>query len=142
MNGLEFRMLELTQQGFKCSQILILLGLEVLGRDNPDLVRTMDGLNGGIGFCGKTCGALTGGACLLGLFAGKGRPEEVEDSRLKVMLYELVEWFESQTAGYGGTDCMTILEENPANQSSRCPPLVQGVFVKVQDLLIDNGYEF
>ncbi|HWR39504.1 MAG TPA: C-GCAxxG-C-C family protein [Patescibacteria group bacterium] len=142
MNDLYFRMLELTQQGFQCSQILILLGLEVLGRENPDLVRAMDGLNGGIGFCGKTCGALTGGACLLGLFAGKGRPEDPDDPRLKIMLYELLEWFETATAAYGGIDCMEILQENPANRKDRCPQLVQGVFEKVRDLLVENGYEF
>jgi hypothetical protein len=32
------RMTELKQQGFFCSQILIILGLEMQGKSNPDLV--------------------------------------------------------------------------------------------------------
>ena len=141
MNELYLRMLELTRQGFQCSQILILLGLDVLGRENPDLVRAMDGLNGGIGYCGKTCGALTGGVCLLGLFAGRSCPEEPQDPKLKLMAAELVVWFETEVAVYGGLNCMQILEENPANKMSRCPPLVQGVFEKVMELLSKNGYD-
>ena len=59
------KMLELSGQGFHCSQILLFLGLEAQGKSNPDLIRAMSGLAGGVGFCGDTCGALTGGACLI-----------------------------------------------------------------------------
>ena len=90
------RMMELSQQGFYCSQIMIIMALEAQGKSNPDLVRAMSGLLGGIGFCGKTCGTLTGGACLIGLYAGKGTVEEQPDSRLYLMMSELVEWFEKE----------------------------------------------
>jgi len=33
------RMMQLAGQGYCCSQILILLALEGMGRENPDLVR-------------------------------------------------------------------------------------------------------
>ena len=56
------RMLKLASQGFHCSQILILMGLDAQGKQNADLVRAMEGLAGGVGFCGDICGALTGGA--------------------------------------------------------------------------------
>ena len=62
------RMLELSGQGFYCAQILLILALEAEGKENPDLVRAMSGLNGGLGFSGNVCGALTGGCCLLGHF--------------------------------------------------------------------------
>ncbi len=141
MNELFFKLIELSQQGFLCSQILLLLGLEAQGKENPDLVRAMNGLIGGMGFCGKTCGALTGGVCLLGLYAGKGSAEEMEDSRLHEMVREFVEWFaQEETAKYGGTDCNTILENNPANRSARCPQLVQNVYEKVMAILEANGY--
>ena len=87
-----FRMLELYRQGYNCSQILVTLGLETMGKSNPDLVRAVAGLGGGIGFTGKTCGALTGGACLLSLYAGKGMPEGKNDDLLAMaMISELTE---------------------------------------------------
>ena len=58
MNDVFFKMVEMTQQGFYCSQILIKLGLENQGKENEDLVRAMAGLAGGLGFAGKNCGTL------------------------------------------------------------------------------------
>ncbi len=90
------RVRELRSQGFFCSQILILMGLELQGKENPDLVRAVHALAGGIGFTGETCGALTGGACMLGLYAGKGEPTHEEDPRLMFMLQDLVKWFKQE----------------------------------------------
>jgi C_GCAxxG_C_C family probable redox protein len=141
MNELFFKMVELSQQGFLCSQILCLLALEEQEKENPDLIRAMSGLIGGLGFCGKTCGALTGGTCLIGLYAGKGSAEEMEDSHLNDMLKEFVNWFEQESgAKYGGTDCTTILENNPVNRAVRCPQIVQSVYEKVMEILAANGY--
>ena len=70
------RMLELAGQGFHCSQILLFLGLEAQGKRNPDLIRAMSGLAGGVGFSGDICGALTGGACLLGLMRAGALPRK------------------------------------------------------------------
>ena len=56
------RMMQLAGQGFYCSQVLLIMGLEAQGKSNPDLIRSMSGLAGGLGFTGDTCGALTGGA--------------------------------------------------------------------------------
>jgi hypothetical protein len=136
------RMKELKQQGFFCSQILIILGLELQGKSNPDLVRSMHGLAGGLGFMGETCGTLTGGACLLGLYAGKGLPEEQEDPRLLFMIEALLKWFKEKFGGqYGGITCNHILEDNPKNQFTRCPPLVAETYQKVKELLVENGFD-
>ena len=136
------RMQELKQQGFFCSQILIILGLEMKGKSNPDLVRCMHGLVGGLGFTGETCGTLTGGACLLGLYAGKGLPEEQEDPRLLLMIEALVKWFKERFgAQYGGITCNQILEDNPKNQLTRCPHLVAETYQQVKELLVENGFD-
>ncbi len=136
-----FKLMELSQAGFYCSQILLIIGLEAQGKENPDVVRAMSGLVGGLGFCGKTCGALTGGACLIGLYAGKGTMEEMEDSRLNDMIRELVEWFEQENLSrYGSINCQEILEGNPANRMARCPQLVMQTLDKVRDILAVNGY--
>jgi C_GCAxxG_C_C family probable redox protein len=136
-------MIELAQKGFYCSQILLSLGLEAQGKSNPDLVRTMAGLAGGIGFTGDTCGALTGGACLLALYAGKGEPSEEEDPRLNIMIEELVAWFSKEFGElYGGIQCRVILDDDPNNRNVRCPTMVLGVFEKVKELLVENGFDF
>lgn len=136
------RMLELSSQGFHCSQILIRLGLEAQGKQNADLVRSMEGLAGGVGFCGDICGVLTGGACLLALYSGRGLPEEEPDPRLNLMIQELHEWFSDELAGcYGGVHCSQILDDSPANQKARCPGIVTKTYDKVKSILIDHGFD-
>jgi C_GCAxxG_C_C family probable redox protein len=135
-------MIQLAQQGFHCSQVLISMGLEAQGKTNPDLIRAMSALAGGLGFSGDICGALTGGACLLGLYAGRGTLEEEEDPRLNIMVGELVEWFSGQYGQmYGGTHCEAILQDDPQNRTTRCPALVLGTYEKVKTLLAENGFD-
>lgn len=134
------RMLELSGQGFYCAQILLILALEADGKEDPDLIRAMGGLNGGMGFSGNTCGALTGGCCLLGYFSGKGEAEELEDPGMAEMIREFVKWFKDFTGdAYGGWDCRDILEEDPSNKMKRCPELVESVFAKCMELLAGRG---
>jgi C_GCAxxG_C_C family probable redox protein len=136
------RMLELAGQGFHCSQILLSLGLEAQGKQDPDLIRSMEGLAGGVGFSGDVCGVLTGGACLLALYAGRGTPEEEAHPRLNLMIGELVEWFSDQySERYGGIHCRDILDNDPANQSARCPGIVMETYEKVKSLLLENGFD-
>jgi C_GCAxxG_C_C family probable redox protein len=136
------RMLELSQQGFTCSQILLTLGLEAQGKANPDLVRAMHALAGGIGGCGDVCGTLTGGACLLGLYAGRGSAEEPEDPRLNLMVAELVAWFvDKYEQLYGGIHCADILAGDPQNKTARCPEIVASTYEMVKELLVVNGFD-
>lgn len=136
------QLMDYRKQGFFCSQILILQGLELMGKDNPDLVRAMHGLAGGLGFSGELCGALTGGAALLGLYAGKGTPEQGDDPRLIFMIEDLVKWFKAEyEEPFGGIRCEQILNGDSQNQVKRCPVMVNGVFQKVKELLVENGYD-
>jgi len=64
-------LLELGAKGYSCAQMLVIGALRLMGRENPDLVRAVAGLAQGVG-CGELCGALSGGACLLSLYTGKG----------------------------------------------------------------------
>lgn len=136
------RLRELRQQGFFCSQILMQLALDLQGRDNAPLVRAMHGLAGGLGFMGETCGALTGGACVLGLYAGKGTAAEPDDPRLMFMTEDLVRWFKTGYGQeFGGIRCDTILTGDPNARATRCPVLVAGTLQKVKELLVANGYD-
>lgn len=134
------RMLELSSQGFYCAQILMILALESEGKEDPDLIRAVSGLNGGLGFTGHVCGALTGGCCLLGYFLGKGEVEEIENPEAADMIRQLVEWFEERIGGqYAGCSCQDILEGNPVNKMQRCPEVVEGVFRKCMEILQEHG---
>jgi C_GCAxxG_C_C family probable redox protein len=130
------RMLELKQQGFYCSQILLSLALQDRDESNPALIRAARALAGGLGFSGETCGALTGGACMLGLYAGNGLANEPDNPRLDQMVQELVEWFkEEHGQHYGGIRCDDILVGEPANMKTRCPNLVLTTYEKANELL-------
>ena len=130
------RLLELKQQGFYCSQILLSLALQDRGESNPALIRAARALAGGLGFSGETCGALTGGACMLGLYAGNGLANERDNPRLDQMVQELVEWFkEEHGQNYGGIRCDDILVGEPVNMKTRCPNLVLTTYEKVNELL-------
>ncbi|MBN1811776.1 MAG: C_GCAxxG_C_C family protein [Anaerolineae bacterium] len=136
------RIAELMQYGFCCSQVLVLMGLEAQGKENPDLVRAMQGLCGGIGTAGEMCGSLTGAACLLGLYAGRGLVTEMADRSLGLMLNEVVDWFEEEIGRcYDGIRCADILAGDPANQQLRCPGIVIDTWQKARDVLVANGYE-
>jgi len=146
MDGLgaeEMRMLQRVQQGFHCSEILLFAGLEARGKINPDLIRAVSGLAGGVGFSGELCGALTGGACLLGLYSGRGDENEITDPRLNIMIGELMDWFSEKFGGqYGGTRCREIVQDDPRNQPQRCPRIVSGTLKKVKSLLSEYGFEW
>jgi C_GCAxxG_C_C family probable redox protein len=136
------RMKELRGQGFYCSQILLIMGLDMQGKSNPDLIRAIHGLAGGLGFSGELCGALTGGASLIGLYAGKGTPEQPEDPRLDFMILDLVKWFKAEYGEqFGGICCTEILAGDSKNRAIRCPVIVACVLQKAKDLLVGNGYD-
>ncbi|HOI16065.1 MAG TPA: C-GCAxxG-C-C family protein [Geobacteraceae bacterium] len=140
MDDLLFRMMELKAKGFYCSQIMMLLALENQDKTNDDLIRSMSGLAFGIGI-GDACGALTGGACILSLYAGKGTEEEEEHFRLKGMLHELGEWFiETYTGQYGGISCDAISEEG-ALRNERCGGVVAATYQKVLEILVENDFD-
>ncbi|MDX9851108.1 MAG: C-GCAxxG-C-C family protein [Anaerolineaceae bacterium] len=138
----EERMRELAQEGYYCSQILMIMGLELQGKTNPDLIASMQGLAGGLGFSGELCGALSGGASLLGLYAGKQNPQDEENPLLRFMIEDLVKWFKQEYGEeFGGIRCEELLAGNSMNQMTRCPLMVSGVFNKVKELLVENGFD-
>ena len=104
--------IELSGKGYCCSQIMLILGLEEMDRENPDLIRAMAGLCMGVGNSGGTCGVLSGASCLLSLHAGKGSDDEEPHEKLPLMLSELTDWFSERAGGeYGGITCAHIMGE-------------------------------
>jgi hypothetical protein len=140
MDDILIHMLQLGQKGYNCSQIIMLLGLEVRGATNPQLVAAMGGLAYGCGSGRGTCGVLTGGCCLLALYAGKGSDEEAPPDRLELMLQELNEWFALRTGcDQGDMSCDTIVgEAGPTASRQKCGELVAETYGKVMEILTAN----
>lgn len=134
---LDEKVMELLSQKFHCSQVMMQVGMSVLGLDEPNLVKAMTGLAGGLGGCGRNCGALTGGVCMLSLFAGRGEEQEEADPDLAAMISELLAWFE---VTYGSPDCDDIIQGDKANIPLTCPKLVCACARKTLEIL--NSYGF
>jgi hypothetical protein len=133
MSDTETRILVLARQGYCCSQILIKLGLEAQGKDNPDLINAVAGLCEGL-YWGMCCGTLTGAACLLSLYD--------KEKAASDMIPKLADWFErTYTQSYGGIQCCEILADNPMNKLERCPRIMVETFEKCRELLAEFDYE-
>lgn len=143
MDDYQIQMLRLAAAGYACSQIIIQLVLDAREEENSALVRSMAGLSYGCGGGQASCGALTGGCCLLALYAGKGCDTETESDQLPLMLSEMTEWFDAQVGGqYGGTLCETITgEDGPATARQRCAVIVGDTFVKAMEILNTHGFD-
>ncbi|MDR2140757.1 MAG: C-GCAxxG-C-C family protein [Deltaproteobacteria bacterium] len=136
--------LEMAAKGYSCAQIVVLLGLRVLGRENPDLIRSMAGLAMGAG-CGDLCGALTGGLCLLSLHTSKGLEDERPLPQARTLIGALIKWFKfDELKGEVKPDCLRIFEKNgqtfdaAANPAESCADLVIHTWQKVMSLLSEN----
>lgn len=140
MSDEDFRIAELALKGYKCSHILVQIGLDALGKENPELLRAMSGLANGMAN-GMTCGVLTGGCCLIGLYAGMNGDGE-DHVRLPLLLDEYTEWFRAEIgARYGGVDCEQIMQDDPRLRVERCPVLIRDAVRKAREILEENGFE-
>jgi hypothetical protein len=137
------RMIELAEKSYNCSQILMILALDQEGKENADLVRAMSGLGDGCGFFKETCGIMTGAACLISWYAGKGSDGEVESEKLLPMLQDLGDWFEEQIGDkYQGTRCKDIVGDLVGTPEGKqiCGGVLFQTFEKVNQILQDNEF--
>ena len=143
MDDLTIHIMQWAGKGYCCSQILALLALDAQARQNPDLVRALSGLCLGVGNSGGTCGVLSGAACLLALYAGKGADEEKAHEKLPLMFAELTDWFSGTVGGtYGGVTCTDILgvgERQP--EPGRCGAILLSAYEQVLQILSENGFD-
>jgi len=133
------RMLQLSSQGFACTQIMMQLVLDEEEKVNPDLIRSLGALNNGLRDSGQICGALTGGACVISYFAGQGEADEMSDPAYDRMTQQLYDWFASEmTERYGGITCPVMLRGDQKNKLKVCPPVVEETFNKALEILDEH----
>ncbi|MGE4484733.1 MAG: C-GCAxxG-C-C family protein [Oscillospiraceae bacterium] len=99
MKDLRKHVYELYAGGLCCSQVVMeIVGLSARGEEDPEMIRALGGLGYGT-YAQLTCGALTGGACALALYA--------EDrAQARELINDLTSWFEAE---YGTCSCKEIL---------------------------------
>jgi hypothetical protein len=139
MDDTMLQLMKLKAKGYCCAQMILILALEARGESNADLVRSMGGLCFGIHGGGEACGALSGGACLISLYAGKGSEDEAADDGYVPMVGELVDWFKVAAGEYGGTRCSEILEKYP--DRSICGRIVADTYARCLDILVSHGFD-
>ena len=128
--------IELGRYGYSCGQILMKLMLETVGEENPALVKAVGGLDGGVGFSKGCCGCMTGGACLISYFTGKGGDLEFENPAHKAALGEFTRWFQDEiTTDYGGINCEDIIGTDPSKRVEYCPQIMAACFEKCMEIL-------
>lgn len=141
MDDFQFDILRLASQGFCCAQIPVQLMLETHGRENRGLTRTLSALCHGFPNTSGPCGALLGGACLLGYFAGKDSAGADADERLALMQSDLGDWFKEQCQGrFPGINCADITGDGQPDQEV-CGNLIIHTHSKVLELLLENGFD-
>ena len=124
------RIRELSLKGYCCSQIMVQLGLDYVGKENPDMIQAAAGLCKGIR-SGKICGVLTGAAMMLTIIDSGNAAE--------YMIPELSEWFEeTYTERFGGPDCNCIIGESPIQKGMRCTKIMEETYEKAMEILMNT----
>ncbi len=137
---LEERIMELSRYGYACGQILAILLLDTMGEENPQLVRCMQGLNGGIGGSGDVCGCMAAGCCLISNFTGKPDESSYDSPHHKGALGAFTAWFqEEMELEYLGFDCRDIVGTDPAKKVKYCPNIIASTYEKCVEILESRG---
>lgn len=134
------RVVELSLEGYCCSQVMALLLLELLGEEDDGFVRAMGGLINGGGYSGGDCGCMSGGACLISYITGKGEENDADLPGHVSALCHFTHWFaEEMKERYGGTDCGEILGGDQRRKMERCPEIMALSFEKCIEILSGKG---
>ena len=106
-----------------CSQTIMELCLEDLGKENEDLVQAMAAFCNGIGR-GKICGTLAAAIAVLHV----ANPKEAAASWQE----EVMDWFLDH---YGGYDCEEIIQGNEMQKITLCPVLVEETYALLREYI-------
>jgi C_GCAxxG_C_C family probable redox protein len=136
MSDLSDKVRDALQKGYHCSQTLMWLSLELRDLSNPLLIRAMGGLALGM-FSSKTCGALTGAACVLSSYFPREEGEG-EPMAYRAPVHEFVDWFKDQ---FGATECFDLVENDQGQIQRFCPILMEKCFAKIAEILEGLGID-
>lgn len=95
------------RNAFGCAETTFIALKHAYGLDDPMDAAAAMALNGGIGYRGGTCGAITGAALAVGLLAGRRVDDHLAAKRAaRRIVAGLMDAFEAE---YGATDCRDLI---------------------------------
>ena len=116
-------------QGKCCSQIIMALCLEDLGKENEDLISAMTAFCDGMGE-GKICGSLAAAVAALHVADTKKATESWQD--------EFMDWFYDT---FGDYDCYGIIEDEEIKKISLCPKIIEDTYMKLREYILPENIE-
>jgi hypothetical protein len=132
----DIQLLKLKHQGYCCTQIMVIMVLDMWGEQNPALVDFAGGLCTGAGMEQGPCGILTGGMGILAMVAGSDK------DRLILMQEAFETFFREQTRACGGVGCADIVGDHyPAPDPETCNRLLKTSYGGLMAILVENGFD-
>ena len=137
MDWLEEKIDGFRRDRLNCSQIMMALSLELRDLENPELLKAMSGLGGGL-HVRHVCGTLTGGCCLLASYDDSERDMHTASLFLpgKEIIRSYVQWFERE---FGSLLCEDLTGGDMTKMATVCPVLLKQSFEKCIALLQESG---
>jgi hypothetical protein len=120
--------MDLSLKGYCCSQIIMELGLTGLGKRNPDLIQSMEGLCKGVQH-GHVCGILSAAICLIYL---------ADKAKAQAMSNDLWDWF---LESFNNTECDALVGELE-NAADLCFEMMESTYLKIIELFEQNDVCF
>jgi hypothetical protein len=144
MDDLSLRLFRLSSAGFCCAQIMYLLALEDEGKENEDLIKSAQALCRGINNSQQTCGVLSAGLGVLGLYAAKSDETQSAHENYKAMMDAFSTWFVTEFGASKCCDLIGVRDFNGPDQSYKptCASMIQKSYVKLYEILTENGYTY
>lgn len=94
---------------FHCSQAVLAVGQEKLGKKGGEVMRAMGAFGGGLGGNGEVCGAVVGALAVMGLMFSRASEDEKEDPKMWSYTHEVLERFQKEIAN-GSILCREIAQ--------------------------------
>jgi C_GCAxxG_C_C family probable redox protein len=98
---------------FHCSQAVLAVGQEKLGKKDGEVIKAMGAFGGGLGGNGEVCGAVVGALAVMGLRFSRASEDEKEDPKMWSYAHEVLERFQKEIAKkHGSILCREIARVN------------------------------
>ncbi|MDR0817436.1 MAG: C-GCAxxG-C-C family protein [Clostridiales Family XIII bacterium] len=123
MDNINERLFEEKLKGRCCSQTIVSLCLEDMGKENEDLVSAMAAFCNGMGR-GKICGTLAAAVAVLQVAD--------PDATTNNTQVEFMDWFEDR---FGGYDCSELIGDDPVLKQELCPRIVLETYLKLREYI-------
>lgn len=125
--------------GFNCSQAVLISHCEELGLDRETALKIACGFGGGMGHTGEICGAVTGAILLIGLKYGKYKFEDLES---KAKTYNFVrKYTDLFKMKYGSINCMDLIKFDLRNEDEVIKARESGVFDSICLKIVQDSVE-